>query len=115
MVLISFNAKMIILQLNSLDKSSWMEVIEERYLGRICGFPLCANPVKVKNSQKYRIDLKNKKISWFSGFLFAQSMTFKTWSRIVNIHRQFIMRHLQVFHHIEFFSHFNLRCSRFAS
>ncbi|VDK70979.1 unnamed protein product [Litomosoides sigmodontis] len=33
--------------LNSLDKSSWMEVVEERYLGRVCGFPLCANPVQV--------------------------------------------------------------------
>ncbi|VDM23215.1 unnamed protein product, partial [Wuchereria bancrofti] len=48
--------------LNSLDQNSWMEVIEERYLGRMCGFPLCANPVEVKNSQKYRIDLKNKKV-----------------------------------------------------
>ncbi|CAG9535073.1 unnamed protein product [Cercopithifilaria johnstoni] len=48
--------------LNNLDQSSWMEVIEERYLGRMCGFPLCTNPVEVKNSQKYRIDLKNKKV-----------------------------------------------------
>ncbi|EFO21451.2 hypothetical protein LOAG_07034 [Loa loa] len=48
--------------LNSLDQSSWMEVVEERYLGRVCGFPLCTNPVEVKNSQKYRIDLKNKKV-----------------------------------------------------
>ncbi|VDO41082.1 unnamed protein product [Brugia timori] len=48
--------------LNSLDQNSWMEVIEERYLGRMCGFPLCANSVEVKNSQKYRIDLKNKKV-----------------------------------------------------
>ncbi|VBB29517.1 unnamed protein product, partial [Acanthocheilonema viteae] len=48
--------------LNSLDQNSWMEVVEERYLGRMCGFPLCTNPVEVKNSQKYRIDLKNKKV-----------------------------------------------------
>uniref|UniRef100_A0A0R3RHG0 RNA polymerase II subunit B1 CTD phosphatase RPAP2 homolog n=1 Tax=Elaeophora elaphi TaxID=1147741 RepID=A0A0R3RHG0_9BILA len=48
--------------LNSLDQSSWMEVVEERYLGRMCGFPLCTNSVVVRNSQKYRIDLKNKKV-----------------------------------------------------
>uniref|UniRef100_A0A8R1XSK8 RNA polymerase II subunit B1 CTD phosphatase RPAP2 homolog n=1 Tax=Onchocerca volvulus TaxID=6282 RepID=A0A8R1XSK8_ONCVO len=48
--------------LNNLDQSSWMEVVEERYLGRMCGFPLCTNPVQVKNAQKYRIDLKNKKV-----------------------------------------------------
>ncbi|KAM3728216.1 putative RNA polymerase II subunit [Dirofilaria immitis] len=48
--------------LNSLDRSSWMEVIEERYLGRMCGFPLCTNPVEVRNVQKYRIDLRNKKV-----------------------------------------------------
>ncbi|VDO35106.1 unnamed protein product [Onchocerca flexuosa] len=48
--------------LNSLDQNSWMEVVEERYLGRMCGFPLCTNPVQVKKSQKYRIDLKNKKV-----------------------------------------------------
>ncbi|MCP9263199.1 hypothetical protein DINM_006539 [Dirofilaria immitis] len=49
-------------KLNSLDRSSWMEVIEERYLGRMCGFPLCTNPVEVRNVQKYRIDLRNKKV-----------------------------------------------------
>lgn len=53
------------MQLNNLDQSSWMEVVEERYLGRMCGFPLCTNPVQVKNAQKYRIDLKNKKVGGF--------------------------------------------------
>ncbi|VDN04567.1 unnamed protein product [Thelazia callipaeda] len=48
--------------INNLDQSSWMELVEERYLGRICGFPLCNNAVKMKKSQKYRIDLRSKKI-----------------------------------------------------
>ncbi|VDN19554.1 unnamed protein product [Gongylonema pulchrum] len=39
-----------------------MEVVEERYISKICGFPLCSNPVEVKFSQKYRIDVKNKKV-----------------------------------------------------
>lgn len=59
---ILLSIKTLILQLNSLDQNSWMEVIEERYLSRLCAFPLCTNPVEVKNSQKYRIDLKNKKV-----------------------------------------------------
>lgn len=54
--------KSLLQKLNYLDVGSWMEVVEERYLGRICGFPLCSNTVELKPVQKYRLDIKNKMI-----------------------------------------------------
>ncbi|MFH4984524.1 hypothetical protein AB6A40_011233, partial [Gnathostoma spinigerum] len=39
-----------------LDVNSWMEVAEERFIGKLCGFPLCDNFVQLKQVQKYRID-----------------------------------------------------------
>ncbi|KAH7703893.1 Protein R08D7.2 [Aphelenchoides avenae] len=48
--------------LDVLDVNSWAEVVEERYLGKLCGFPTCSNSLASKSAQKYRIDRKNKKI-----------------------------------------------------
>ncbi|MFH4984525.1 hypothetical protein AB6A40_011234, partial [Gnathostoma spinigerum] len=45
-----------------LDVNSWMEVAEERFIGKLCGFPLCDNFVQLKQVQKYRIDRRNRKI-----------------------------------------------------
>lgn len=39
-----------------------MEVVEERYLGRLCGIPICSNAVVMRPFQKYRIDRINKKV-----------------------------------------------------
>uniref|UniRef100_A0A0N5AKF3 RNA polymerase II subunit B1 CTD phosphatase RPAP2 homolog n=1 Tax=Syphacia muris TaxID=451379 RepID=A0A0N5AKF3_9BILA len=39
-----------------------MEIAEERYLGRLCGYPCCSNAVEIRKHQKYRIDRKNKKV-----------------------------------------------------
>lgn len=84
-----------------------MEVVEERYLGRICGFPLCNNPIEVKNSQRYRIDLRNKKLSGFlvlSTNVLHRKMLLKIETLIFDIHP--LTRH-EIFAH-NFFIPFEL-------
>ncbi|VDK53759.1 unnamed protein product [Anisakis simplex] len=49
-------------QLNNLDVNSWWEMVEERFLDHLCGFPLCSNKVVMKQLSLYRIDRKNKKV-----------------------------------------------------
>uniref|UniRef100_A0AC34FVT7 RNA polymerase II subunit B1 CTD phosphatase RPAP2 homolog n=1 Tax=Panagrolaimus sp. ES5 TaxID=591445 RepID=A0AC34FVT7_9BILA len=48
--------------LDLLDTNSWKEVIEERFIGRLCGFPTCENGIIVKSKQKYKLDKKKQKV-----------------------------------------------------
>ncbi|KAL3080812.1 hypothetical protein niasHS_014917 [Heterodera schachtii] len=41
--------------LSVLDPTSWCEVVEERFLGRLCGFPLCAKTITVDFRKKHTI------------------------------------------------------------
>uniref|UniRef100_A0A914RH32 RNA polymerase II subunit B1 CTD phosphatase RPAP2 homolog n=1 Tax=Parascaris equorum TaxID=6256 RepID=A0A914RH32_PAREQ len=50
-------------KLNNLDVSSWWEVVEERFLSHLCGFPTCSNTVEMKPMSIYRIDRKQMKAS----------------------------------------------------
>uniref|UniRef100_A0A914VLM8 RNA polymerase II subunit B1 CTD phosphatase RPAP2 homolog n=1 Tax=Plectus sambesii TaxID=2011161 RepID=A0A914VLM8_9BILA len=49
-------------KLHLLDVQSWHEVVEERYLGRLCGFPTCSKKVHVELKQKYKINRQSKKV-----------------------------------------------------
>uniref|UniRef100_A0A914H1L7 RNA polymerase II subunit B1 CTD phosphatase RPAP2 homolog n=1 Tax=Globodera rostochiensis TaxID=31243 RepID=A0A914H1L7_GLORO len=46
--------------LSVLVPSAWCEVVEERFLGRLCGFPLCANTINVDLRKKYTIVRRRK-------------------------------------------------------
>uniref|UniRef100_A0A914Z3P1 RNA polymerase II subunit B1 CTD phosphatase RPAP2 homolog n=1 Tax=Panagrolaimus superbus TaxID=310955 RepID=A0A914Z3P1_9BILA len=48
--------------LDLLDTNSWKEVIEERFIGRVCGFPTCDNEIIVKTKQTYKLDKKKQKV-----------------------------------------------------
>uniref|UniRef100_A0A915EQP5 RNA polymerase II subunit B1 CTD phosphatase RPAP2 homolog n=1 Tax=Ditylenchus dipsaci TaxID=166011 RepID=A0A915EQP5_9BILA len=48
--------------LKVLDVASWNEVVEERFLGRICGLPTCSNSIAVDFSKKFVIDKKRKMV-----------------------------------------------------
>ncbi|CAJ0950032.1 unnamed protein product, partial [Mesorhabditis belari] len=45
-----------------LDCNSWKEVIEERFLGKVCGFPTCSKTITPRKFQKYWIDSKARKV-----------------------------------------------------
>ncbi|KAK0405023.1 hypothetical protein QR680_017765 [Steinernema hermaphroditum] len=50
-------------QLPLIDSNSWLEVVEERYISKLCGFPTCSGSVdKNAKTQMYRIDRKSKKV-----------------------------------------------------
>uniref|UniRef100_A0A1I7ZJM9 RNA polymerase II subunit B1 CTD phosphatase RPAP2 homolog n=1 Tax=Steinernema glaseri TaxID=37863 RepID=A0A1I7ZJM9_9BILA len=50
-------------QLPLIDFNSWLEVVEERYIDKLCGFPTCSKEIdKNVKTPKYRIDRKNKKV-----------------------------------------------------
>lgn len=49
--------------LNTLDVSSWEEILEERFIARICGWPLCSQPISIPyRNQRYKLDKKNQKV-----------------------------------------------------
>lgn len=50
------------MQLDVLDTNSWKEVVEERFIGRICGFPTCDKEIIVKTAQKYKLDKNRQKV-----------------------------------------------------
>lgn len=54
---------LLLFQLAYLDCSSWDEVVEERYLGKCCGLPICYNTVIHNEPHKYHIDRKSNKVS----------------------------------------------------
>jgi hypothetical protein len=43
----------IIFKLPVLDLHSWAEVIEERFLGKICGYPICVNTISIDFRRKF--------------------------------------------------------------
>jgi len=50
-------------KLNILDVSSWGEILEERFISRICGWALCNHPIDLPvRRQKYKLDKKNQKV-----------------------------------------------------
>ncbi|CAJ0586460.1 unnamed protein product, partial [Mesorhabditis spiculigera] len=50
-------------QANLLHIESWDEVVEERYLSKVCGWPTCPNEITPgRKFQKYHIDRKAKKV-----------------------------------------------------
>uniref|UniRef100_A0A1I7WA40 RTR1-type domain-containing protein n=1 Tax=Heterorhabditis bacteriophora TaxID=37862 RepID=A0A1I7WA40_HETBA len=46
-----------------LDCSTWDELIEERYIGKLCGYPLCSATLLSKSTQKYHIDKKIRRLA----------------------------------------------------
>lgn len=40
----------------------YQDTIEERAIAKQCGFPVCHNLIEKELKQKYRIDLKTKKV-----------------------------------------------------
>lgn len=48
--------------LNLISHSDWDDIIQERYLLRICGFPLCSKSLTKDWKQKFHISFKDKKI-----------------------------------------------------
>lgn len=51
-------------KLHVLDVGSWDEIVEERYLGRICGYPTCSTRIQVENymGKKFWIKKREQKI-----------------------------------------------------
>lgn len=50
-------------RLNILDVNSWIEILEERFISRICGWALCNHPIDLPvRKQKYKLDKKNQKV-----------------------------------------------------
>ena len=50
-------------KLDILDVSSWTEILEERFISRICGWALCSHPITLPvRKQKYKLDKKNQKV-----------------------------------------------------
>jgi len=47
---------------NLLDHASWNEVVEERFLGRICGLPTCSNTIVVDFRRKFVVDKVNGRV-----------------------------------------------------
>jgi hypothetical protein len=56
------NEEKLLSLLDVLDINSWKEVIEERFIGRICGYPTCENEIIVKTAQKYKLDKNKQKV-----------------------------------------------------
>ncbi|VDN60036.1 unnamed protein product [Dracunculus medinensis] len=49
-------------KLNLLDSNSWSDLIEERYILNLCGYPTCSNFVETQQRQLYHIDRVHRKI-----------------------------------------------------
>ncbi|KAI1730263.1 rtr1/RPAP2 family domain-containing protein [Ditylenchus destructor] len=49
-------------KLKVLDAQSWNEVVEERFLGRLCGYPLCSKSITVDLRKKYVLNRQKKTI-----------------------------------------------------
>lgn len=54
--------KNFIFQLNLLDSNSWSDLIEERYILNLCGYPTCSNFVETQQRQLYHIDRVHRKV-----------------------------------------------------
>jgi len=50
-----------------LDVFSWQEIVEERYLGRLCGYPLCANEIVVNFRAEFKVLQNNESVKSKSG------------------------------------------------
>uniref|UniRef100_A0A914QB20 RNA polymerase II subunit B1 CTD phosphatase RPAP2 homolog n=1 Tax=Panagrolaimus davidi TaxID=227884 RepID=A0A914QB20_9BILA len=56
------NEEKLLSLLDALDINSWKEVIEERFIGRVCGYPTCEKEIIVKTAQKYKLDKNKQKV-----------------------------------------------------
>ena len=50
------------LQAQVLSQSHYTDVVEERNISNLCGYPLCVNPLGEQPKQKYHISLAQKKV-----------------------------------------------------
>uniref|UniRef100_A0A0N4Z6N4 RNA polymerase II subunit B1 CTD phosphatase RPAP2 homolog n=1 Tax=Parastrongyloides trichosuri TaxID=131310 RepID=A0A0N4Z6N4_PARTI len=92
--------------MNDLDKTTWINIIEERYISLMCGLPICPNPVEKPKNQKYIIDFEDvaiyennseelkfcsKECRRYSNFLKAQLFDEPLWLRDTKIVKTFDM------------------------
>ena len=52
----------ILLQAEVLSQSQYSDVVEERSIEQLCGYPLCDAPLGTPPKQKYKISLETKQI-----------------------------------------------------
>jgi RNA polymerase II-associated protein 2 len=47
---------------NLIEPYHYEEIVEERFLGQTCGYPVCSNVLKDIPKQKYQISIKTNKV-----------------------------------------------------
>lgn len=64
-----------------LDTATWNEVVEERFLGRLCGYPLCAKAIVVNFAKKIVVDKRRKMVRGIYGELPPNESIIAIWFR----------------------------------
>jgi len=48
--------------MNEIMPNHYEDIVEERACSKVCGYPLCASPLKKRSQQKYHISMKHNKV-----------------------------------------------------
>lgn len=63
--MLHYYSLLILLLLNQaavLSADQYADVVEERNIEHLCGYPLCSTPMKNISQQKYHVSVKNKQV-----------------------------------------------------